>query len=248
MTDFIRARSEEQKEQRLSEIKAAADAMFSEMSYHRITLTSIADRLGCSRTQVYKYVDTKEEIFLELCADKFSEYFDALLAAFPPGCGYSHDVFAEVWAGILNAHRGFLRYGAILMTVIETNVSVERLAQFKSFYYDRLGGVLGMLENNLGIDRSTAEAVYDLVYFQAVGYSSYCEDNPLVTEALELAGLPRHKMDFRTSMRDFISMCLDRHCVNRLPQGCRCQNSPRSRPCVGPYAPGWSERRLWTSM
>lgn len=212
MTDFIRARSEEQKEQRMREIKEVADAMFSETSYHRITLSSIADRLGCSRSQVYKYVDTKEEIFLELCTDQFGEYFDALLAAFPNGCGYSHEVFAEVWAGILNAHRGFLRYGAILMTIIETNVSVERLALFKSFYYRRLDEVLEMLQTNLGVDRGSAETVYNLVYFQAVGYGSYCEDNPLVSRALEIAGLPGQKLDFRTSMREFVAMCLDRYC------------------------------------
>lgn len=116
-----------QRERRMDEIKDAADAMFSDGTYQSITLTGIADRLGCSRTQIYKYAATKEEVFLELAGDKRRAYFDALLAAFPPGCSYSLDVFAEVWAEILNAHRDFLKYSDILMTIIETNVTVNAL-------------------------------------------------------------------------------------------------------------------------
>ena len=83
MKEFKRARTPEQREQRMQDIKAAADAMFSESPYHEITLTRIADRLGCSRTQIYKYTATKEEVFLELTEDKRGSYFEALLAAFP---------------------------------------------------------------------------------------------------------------------------------------------------------------------
>lgn len=212
MSDFVRARSEEQKERRMEDIKSAADRLFSVRPYHEITLASIATELGCSRAQVYQYVTTKEEVFLELSGDKRRAYFDALLAACPPGCGYSHEVMAEVWAEILNAHRDFLRYADILMSIIETNVTVERLAQFKSRYYEELDAVVGRLAGNLGIDRARASALYYAVYFQAVGMGSYCYDNPLVQQAMALAGLEEQKPDFREEMRGFILMCLDRYC------------------------------------
>ena len=83
MADFMRARSAEQKEARMEEIKRAADRQFLERPYHEITLTTIAEQLSWSRANLYKYVTTKEEIFLELAADKYREYFDALKAAFP---------------------------------------------------------------------------------------------------------------------------------------------------------------------
>lgn len=215
MGDFIRARSDEQKEQRMLEIKNATEELFSEHPYHAITLTSVAEKLGCSRAQVYKYVSTKEEIFLELSADKRKEYFDALLSAFPQGCDYPADVFAEVWAGILNAHRDFLRYCDILMSIIETNVSVERLARFKREYYEHLDEVLRMLQTNLGIVRDAAESLYYAVYFQAVGMGTFCWDNPLVEQALELAGIQRMKPDFKKDMKEFIAMCLERYGPSR---------------------------------
>lgn len=209
MEGFIRARSDEQKVQRMQEIKDATDSMFSREPYHRITLSSIADAMGCSRTHIYKYATTKEEIFLELAADKRRAYFDALVAALPPGCGYPREVFAEVWAGILNAHRDFLRYCDILMTIIETNVSVERLARFKKQYYEDLERVLDAIQGQLGSDRDSARRLYYTVYFQAVGLGAYCGENPLVAQALEMIGKSPDKPDFRESMRDFILMCLE---------------------------------------
>lgn len=212
MKEFKRARTPEQREQRMEDIKAAADAMFSESPYHEITLTRIADRLGCSRTQIYKYAATKEEVFLELTEDKRGSYFEALLAAFPAGCSYPREVFAEVWAGILNAHRDFLRYSEMLMSIIETNVSVDRLAQFKRRYYDDLERILDMLSSNLGIGRDAAEGLYYSIYFQSIGLNTYCTGNPLVEEALRIADVRLARPDFRETMRDFILMCLDRYC------------------------------------
>lgn len=81
--DFIRARSSEQKNQRMADIKQATAQLYREFPYHEITLTTIAERLGWSRASLYKYVTTKEEIFLELSADARNAYFEDLLAAFP---------------------------------------------------------------------------------------------------------------------------------------------------------------------
>ena len=57
-----------------------------------------------------------------------SLYHNALLSAFPQGNNFTPDVIAEVWAGILNANQDYMRYVSYLNPVIETNVTVERLA------------------------------------------------------------------------------------------------------------------------
>lgn len=73
----MRARSSSQKEERMTEIKKAADAQFAEKPYHMITLTTIAEQLSWW-ANLYKYVTTKEEIFLELTREKWDTYFTAL--------------------------------------------------------------------------------------------------------------------------------------------------------------------------
>ena len=95
--DFKRARSAEQKCQRLADIKNATAQLYREFPYHEITLTTIAERLGWSRASLYKYVTTKEEIFLELSADARKAYFDALIEAFPEGCGPDTAEAAKRW-------------------------------------------------------------------------------------------------------------------------------------------------------
>ena len=110
MTDFVRARSEEQKQARMAEIKAAADSLFNSVPYQEITLSTIAGKLSWTRANLYKYVTTKEEIYLEICSDKMHSYFDDLFAAFPEGKTWTPDEWAGRWADVLNDHRDYFRY------------------------------------------------------------------------------------------------------------------------------------------
>ena len=91
MSDFIRARSPEQKEQRIAEIKEAADSLFRTRPYNEITLSTIAEQLSWTRANLYRYVSTKEEIYLQIAEDCMRSYYDALDNAVPAGCGYTSD-------------------------------------------------------------------------------------------------------------------------------------------------------------
>lgn len=212
MPDFIRARSSAQKEQRMAEIKQAADELFHEKSYHEITLKGISERLGWSHAALYKYVGTKEDIFLELCADARGEYVSSLLATYPNGCAYSHEVLAQVWTEQLNSHRDYLAYSDLLFTIIETNVSAERLAEFKRGYFEEIDLLSKRFHENLGIEPDRAGQLFNSVLFHAVSINGWCAENPLVAEAMEIAGLEQRVPDFKEEMRDFIEMCLAHYC------------------------------------
>lgn len=212
MSDFIRARSEEQKEQRMQEIKDAVDCLFSQRPYHEITLTTIAEKLSWTRVNLYKYISTKEEIFLEICADKRDVYYDSLKAAFPVGCGYSTPVFAEVWAGILSAHRDHLHYCDILSTIVETNVSVDRLAAFKKRYYQRVNEIVDLVMAHFGIQKDDAYEIILNIHYHAVGIDSLCRWNPLIAEALTKENIQPPKIDFQQNLKKYILMNLNSYC------------------------------------
>ena len=80
MTDYIRARSPEQKQERMDAIMQAADALFREQPYHQITMGTIAKQLGWSRSNLYKYAATQEEIFLALHSAKNRAWLEELAA------------------------------------------------------------------------------------------------------------------------------------------------------------------------
>ena len=208
--EFIRARSDEQKCIRMSCIKKAADELFSEMPYHRITLTTIAERLGASRAQIYRYASTKEEIYLSIAEDSRRECLGAFLASFPEGAAYCDETIAEIWTELLNRNRRFLLYSELLPSIIEANVSVERLASFKERYYEDSDAVAMRLSSNLKISIEAASDLYEEVFFYARGLVSLCEVSPLMQQALERIGRKREADAMRQKLKPFILMCLER--------------------------------------
>ena len=211
MAEFIRARSPEQKEQRLDEIKGAVRRQFAERPYHEITLTTIAEELGWSRANLYKYVTTKEEIFLLLTSDECDAYFEALLAALPEGRELSPAETADAWAKVADAHQEYFRLGDLLTTIVETNVTVERLMDFKRGYYAHVDEMREHLPQVIGIEPEHVEPLLLAVYYHATGLVSSCWSNPLIAEALRRLEIERPKTDFRAEMRGFIAMCLEHY-------------------------------------
>ena len=215
MTEFIRARSPEQKEQRMEEIKAAADALFRTVPYNGITLSTIAEQLSWTRANLYRYVSTKEEIYLQIAEDVMRDYHEALLSAVPTGCGYTPETLADVWAGILNAHQDYLRYASMLASIIETNVSLERLARFKGEYVRLMESFSDRLVELLGVSREAAQLIQQSVLFHGSGMVGFCSASSMVHQAMEMAGVSIYRPEFKEEMRDFILMNL-RHRHRRL--------------------------------
>ena len=65
--NWIRARSKEQIEQRIEAILDAAGTVFQNVPYEKVTMLMIAKEAGSSRSNLYRYFKTREEIFLENC-------------------------------------------------------------------------------------------------------------------------------------------------------------------------------------
>ena len=67
---FIRAKSQENKNIRIQQIMDVTDRLFHEKTYHEITLSVIAEEMNLARGGLYKYVSSKEEIFLMIYLQK----------------------------------------------------------------------------------------------------------------------------------------------------------------------------------
>lgn len=215
MTEFIRARSAEQKRKRMVEIMNITDQLFHDHSYQETTLTTIAEALGWSRGNLYKYVTTKEEIFLELYLDKQNTYFSDVISTFKNKDNLTDHEFSDLWTTILDRNRDYLRYYGILATIIETNVTVERLAEFKKVVLSDFGPIIQILSKHChGISSDDAASLYWTLLFHASGLNNSCHVSPLVEEAMKLAGLPELQIDFFQHFRDFMLMCLSHYKQN----------------------------------
>ena len=207
MTEYIRARSPEHKQERMDAIMAAADGLFHEMPYHKITMGLIAERLGWSRAGLYKYAATQEEIFLALHARENRAWIGGLMAALAEA-PMDDGEFAGTWARVTDEHATFLRYQDILFEVIESNVTLERLTEFKRDFAEMVVPVRDLLARQCGIDEDAAIDLYLRLLFQAPKLWSHFHCPELTREAMRLAGLPPTTGTFEDSYADFVGMCL----------------------------------------
>lgn len=207
MSDYIRARSPEQKQERMEAIMAAADKLFQKQPYHQITMGTIAQELGWSRSNLYKYAATQEEIFLALHSAKNRAWLEDIERTLE-GAPLPASEFARGWAEATERHADFLRYQEIVISIIESNVTLERLTQFKRDFADMLAPVVSLLARQCGIDEAAATDLYLTLLYQAPGLYNHFNCADLTREAMKAAGMPPVEGTFVESYAKFVEMCI----------------------------------------
>ena len=208
MSDYIRARSPEQKQERMEAIMAAADGLFQKRPYHQITMGTIAEELGWSRSNLYKYAATQEEIFLALHSAKNRAWLEDLAQSLESAPLPAAE-FARGWAEATERHADFLRYQEIIISIIESNVTLERLTQFKRDFADMLAPVVALLARQCGIGETAATDLYLTLLFQAPGLYNHYHCAELTREAMKAAGLSPASGSFADAYADFVLMCIE---------------------------------------
>ena len=222
MSDYLRARSPEQKAERMNAIMNAAENLFRDLPYHEINMGLIAQELGWSRSNLYKYAATQEEVFLALHTRANKAFIDDVLTSLEAQAtqkdddGYfTNEKFARAWANAAGKHPEFLRYQDILIAIIESNASVERLVEFKRSYVAMAAPVQKWIERQVGCDAEAAHNLYLQLIYQAPGLYNHFHCAEKTAEAMRRAGIPLAKGTFEEAYASFVTMCLDHasHCT-----------------------------------
>lgn len=132
---YRRARTQEQKDQRLDDILDTTKSILDEGSYRDVTMSAIAERVGYSRANLAHYVGSKEEILLLLYIRSLRGILGDMRNIDPGALDASSidslRATATTLATVLSSHGDFGRLGALLPSIIETNVGLERLVECK---------------------------------------------------------------------------------------------------------------------
>lgn len=130
---WLRARTPEQIEERRRAILEAAAGLFSELGYESVRLAAIATRAGISKSNLYRYFESKEQMFLELHQRDVESWVSALDTELR-GDGRRDDpeAFVEHWVATLRAHPRYVALIPLLASALERNVGVDAVAAFKS--------------------------------------------------------------------------------------------------------------------
>ncbi len=169
----------------------ATEELLDERHYREITMASIADRLGFSRTNLSHYVRSKEEILLLLYVRSLEEMLTEMEDLC--GAGFSNEDVSDSkrLAALVARHRDFGRIGALLSSLIESNVSLRCLTSCKKRIVEVLSEASALLVGG-GLFRNPGDATEFLVDLSSYVAGLYPASHPLPiqVEASREAGYP----------------------------------------------------------
>lgn len=128
--DWVRARSDEQIEQRVNEIVDATARLYEANRFEDITFAMIAKEANFTRSNLYRYFQTKEEIFLELTKHDIAEWRKDVLENFTGNYRSLYEA-SEAWVNLALKRKRMVNLFTILFTLLEENSSLEVLTEFK---------------------------------------------------------------------------------------------------------------------
>lgn len=144
-----RARQDDQIEQREAQILQAASDLFDHYRYDDISLAHIAKAAGFTRSNLYRYFPTREDVFLTLMSrdmDLWVSHVSKLMNQ----SDIHPDTFVDEWMPVVLSHPRMMRFYELLAGVFEQKASAERLLVFKQRLHEQMSDIIHqLLEANL---------------------------------------------------------------------------------------------------
>ena len=119
---------------RKEEIIAACRKLYENRSFKEITLKEIGQQTSFTRTSIYNYFETKEEIFLALLQREYELFVDDLNHLCEEKNSLSGDELASELAHALERRMMMLKLLSMNLYDMEANSRMERLIDFKAAY------------------------------------------------------------------------------------------------------------------
>ena len=130
---------------RREEIISACEKLYQTMSFKEITLRDIAGATSFTRTSIYNYFQTKEEIFLALMQKEYERWVAELEAMANAYTTMSVESFSSMLAHSLEKRSMLLKLLSMNHFDVEENSRPECLVDFKRAYGASIEAVDGCL-------------------------------------------------------------------------------------------------------
>ncbi|MEV7097150.1 TetR family transcriptional regulator [Amycolatopsis sp. NPDC051045] len=184
---FQRARRPEQVEERRTAILAAARELLAERPVADISLRELSCRVGLAKSNVLRYFDSREAIFLEVLDSAWTAWLDDLEVGEPgpPEPGFAREErIARTIAASLAGRRLLCELISAMAPVLERNISLDFARSFKRRAAANLERLAASVR--LGVPELPAEAAREFAVGVVVVVSgAWPYANP--TEAVALA-------------------------------------------------------------
>lgn len=158
---FQRARNPEHKQQRATDLLAAARELALAQGVHAVTLTEIAAEAGVHLSGVRRYFASREEIYLRLATEGWRDWGEAVTRALATPKDATPDTVADALARTLAERPLFCDLLAHATVSLERGVTQETVREFKISALDAVDRIIeAVRDRGVPLD---ASAVRDLI-------------------------------------------------------------------------------------
>lgn len=176
---------------RKEEIIKACARLYETMSFREITIKEIGAATSFTRTSIYNYFETKEEIFLALLQREYEMWVEAMNAVMDRDDTLTRDELARILARTLTDRPRLLRLLSMNLYDMESNSRPERLAEFKAAFGASLETVTRMVKKYIPEMGEAARQAFLYAFFPFIygiyPYTSVTEKQKI---AMDQAGIP----------------------------------------------------------
>ena len=138
--------SEKLTAERKNEIIQACASLYETMGFKDITIRDIGEKTSFTRTSIYNYFQTKEEIFLALLQQEYEMWTEDLQALAAIEISLSVSAFASAMAATLEKRKCMLKLMSMNLYDMEGNSRMDNLVAFKKVYAKAMQAVSCCLE------------------------------------------------------------------------------------------------------
>lgn len=204
-----RARTDAQKEQRISEILDATARLYAHKRFEEITLAAIAKEAQFTRSNLYKYFRTKEDIFFEFLKHDVRLWRADVIDAFENEESCAVDRFADIWVAAQLRHRRMMSLVSILYGHLEKRASIENLIDFKRMANDEFGMVSDLICRLFPLLGSVdALGFLQLQLAAAIGLSTMTTLSETQHQVLAMPDFQHFKIDYEVCFRETVAHLL----------------------------------------
>ena len=121
---------------RRDEIIDTCEKLYKEIGFKNVSIKLIGENISFSRTSIYNYFETKEEIFLALVEREYLKWNEDLLKIYEGSSEMLEDELIDKIAYSLNKRKILLKLISMNMYEMEENSSFEGVKRYKIAYTD----------------------------------------------------------------------------------------------------------------
>lgn len=160
-------------------------------------MSDVAKAANVAKGTVFLYFPTKEALFLALLEEEMRAWVTEVCQALAHGPGrFTPDRVGHVVANSLARRDVFTRLLPLLDSVLEQNVGVERIIEFKTFLLGQMAELGGHLEQRLRLPPGQGGPLLLQIYALLVGLRQLSDPCPAAAEALAVPALAPLTVDF----------------------------------------------------